>query len=1188
MNKPSNHVTKIISLITIVVGCLAMAGWVFNVTLFTTVFPGWASMKFNTALCFVLSGLSLYLFDTPFISKRRKTVALVCVWIVFLIGFLTISEYIFGYNIHIDELFWKVRPEAGFITFPGRMSQLTASSFALLGIMLLLLQKKRKLWLIQALLYIVAPFSIVTIIIYFFNVPFLKDIPLLSTTALHTSILFILLCLAIFFSLPLHYLEFSFRKKIVFFFVMVSVVLGIIFFAINKNKKQSADTAQRVEHTNKVLLQAEKVKAKADEMQSGVRGYVLTGDENYLPLFINSSDTITDDIRYLRTITKDNRSQQLRIDTLEKLISDYIVSRNELINIRRDKGLGAAQKIVLNGHGEGILNKVRSKINAINQEENQLMVQRKIKNEESVQRSSRIIVFFEILTVLLLLSALIIIYNNSHARDIAEKQLKESEEKYSMLFNSIDQGFCIIEMIFNEKNKPVDYRFLVINASFEKQTGLFDAVGKRMRELAPGHEEHWFEIYGKIALTGESLRFENRAEQLGRWYEVYAFRFGEPKNLQVGILFNDITSRKKAEEALIHTLKEVSEYKNALQNQSQAISSTNAIIEFDKEGNILTANDNFLDLFGYSLSEIKGKHHRILLKEEQVDTNEYKEFWKQLNRGVFQIGEFERKTKNGQTIWILGSYNMIYDLDGRLIKILKIVTDITDRKKTEEVLRKSLKEVSDYKHALDESSIVAITDQRGIIKQVNENFCKISKYTREELIGHDHHIMNSGFHSEEFIQGMWETISNGKVWHGEVKNKAKDGTYYWLDTTIVPFVNEQGRPYQYIAIRSDITKRKILQDEIKQFNSELQSRVEEKTAEVIEKEQQYRFLLQNMREGIQVIGHDWRYLFVNNSVVEQSKYSNEELLGHTMMEKYPGIENTEMFSALQTCMKERISKIIENEFTFPDGTKEWYELSIQPVPEGLFILSMDITVRKKDEEKLREYAAELKSSNKELERFAYVASHDLQEPLRMVSSFLNLLENRIRERLDETSKQYINFAVDGAVRMKTLIQDLLLYSRVGNNKEDFISVDLNEIMLYVVKVLDQNIRETNTEITVKPLPVIFANKTLISQLFVNLVSNAIKYHGEQKTEIEVGCNEDPSQWIFYVKDNGIGINASYFEKIFVIFQRLHNKSDYPGTGIGLAICKKIIEVHRGKIWVESEEGKGSTFYFSIPKTKQII
>jgi PAS domain S-box-containing protein len=253
----------------------------------------------------------------------------------------------------------------------------------------------------------------------------------------------------------------------------------------------------------------------------------------------------------------------------------------------------------------------------------------------------------------------------------------------------------------------------------------------------------------------------------------------------------------------------------------------------------------------------------------------------------------------------------------------------------------------------------------------------------------------------------------------------------------------------------------------------------------------------------------------------------------------------------------------------------------------------DHTIREKNEQSLKtlnaslaKRAAELASSNEELERFAYVASHDLQEPLRMVSSFLQLLQKRYKEKLDPKANEYIHFAVDGAERMKTLILDLLKFSRVNTSKEEHELVDLNEICSSIMLTYKQTIEQSKATINLNPLPTILGSKTELVQLFQNLIGNALKYHGENLPVIQVNAKEAGLFWEFSIADNGIGIDPRFFKKIFVIFQRLHHKNEYSGTGIGLAICKKIIERHGGSIWVESAAGEGSTFYFTLPKNLQ--
>lgn len=232
---------------------------------------------------------------------------------------------------------------------------------------------------------------------------------------------------------------------------------------------------------------------------------------------------------------------------------------------------------------------------------------------------------------------------------------------------------------------------------------------------------------------------------------------------------------------------------------------------------------------------------------------------------------------------------------------------------------------------------------------------------------------------------------------------------------------------------------------------------------------------------------------------------------------------------------------------------------------------------------LRETISKLEISNKELEQFAYVASHDLQEPLRMVASFTQLLEARYKDKLDAEGLEYIGFAVDGAKRMQSLINDLLAYSRVTSVTNELQPVDMRKVLDEVLFNLEINIEENHAVISKEPLPVIFADYSQMVRVFQNLIGNAIKYRTKKTPKIHISAVKEDKYWLFGIKDNGIGIEPEYTNKIFDIFRRLHTKEEYDGTGVGLAITKKIIENHGGKIWVESEPGKGSTFYFTIPK-----
>jgi light-regulated signal transduction histidine kinase (bacteriophytochrome) len=262
-----------------------------------------------------------------------------------------------------------------------------------------------------------------------------------------------------------------------------------------------------------------------------------------------------------------------------------------------------------------------------------------------------------------------------------------------------------------------------------------------------------------------------------------------------------------------------------------------------------------------------------------------------------------------------------------------------------------------------------------------------------------------------------------------------------------------------------------------------------------------------------------------------------------------------------------------------DGTEVPVEIGLNPfeTDEGLFVLAsvVDISPRKQAEDELRR-------SNDELQRFAYVASHDLQEPLRTVASYVQLLARRYRDQLGGDAAEFIDFAVSGVTRMQRLIEDLLAFSRVGTRGGAFEPVDMGLVLRAARDSLGAAIEESGASITQDPLPHVLGDPGQLEQMMTNLLGNALKFRGDQPPRVHVGARRDGRFWELNISDNGIGIDPQYFERIFVIFQRLHARDEYPGTGVGLAICRKVVERHGGKMWVESSPGAGATFFLTLP------
>ncbi len=365
-----------------------------------------------------------------------------------------------------------------------------------------------------------------------------------------------------------------------------------------------------------------------------------------------------------------------------------------------------------------------------------------------------------------------------------------------------------------------------------------------------------------------------------------------------------------------------------------------------------------------------------------------------------------------------------------------------------------------------------------------------------------------------------------------------------------------------------------------------------------ESESRYRGTLDTMMEGCQIIGRDWRYLYINEVAAFHGHRPAHELLGRTMMESYPGIETTSVFTAMQRCMDEQKPMQMENAFVYPDGTRATFQLGIQPVPEGVFVLSLDITERKRAEERINqlnaeleqrviERTAQLEAANKELESFSYSVSHDLRAPLRAMDGFSRALQEDCSAQLSCDGQRYLQIIRNSAQRMGHLIDDLLTFSRLSRVPLSKRTIDTR---LLVQSALDDlsTVREgRQIDLRISELPTCEGDPALLRQVWINLLSNAFKYTLKREAVVvEIGCTVEPERNVYFVRDNGTGFDMRYVHKLFGVFQRLHRVEDYEGTGVGLAIVQRIIHRHGGAVWADAALDQGATFYFTLQEANK--
>ncbi len=611
----------------------------------------------------------------------------------------------------------------------------------------------------------------------------------------------------------------------------------------------------------------------------------------------------------------------------------------------------------------------------------------------------------------------------------------------------------------------------------------------------------------------------------------------------------------------------------------------NAILLTSTDGKILSANPSAKLLFGYSEDEL------IKLDLSQLfDIADYE--YDKLDIMTLQGKEVSQLTlvrKDGTKFKSEISIDIFKDDDDKSILIIKDTLESMVQKRISE-----LEQINEeLKNQIEKRTISGNIPkyQANILENVNDAIIVTNKdfkinlwnraaerlygWSAEDVVGKNvQEILRNRYHDATIPEMVDALVENGSF-RGEVIQSTKNNISIILESTVMA-VKEGDSTIGYVTVNRDITERKKTEKNLKDHTE----------------------LLNLAHEAILVRDLDSRILFWNDGAKEMYGYSQDEALNkvsHNLLQtKFPtSIKDLD----LELIHKKKWSGELVH--TKQDGkqiivaSRQSLKVDDNGNPISFLEINNDISERKiaemelkiyqeNLEEKVIERTKALELSNKELQQFAYVASHDLREPLRMITSFLQLLERQYKDKLDENANEFIEFAVNGAKRLDSMINDLLDYSRVANREREFNNVNFNKVLEQTKLNLKSSINDTNASISYNPLPTLFGDEQLMVQLFQNIISNSIKYRSNETPKIEISVLKESNHYLFKVEDNGIGMSPKNLERIFTIFQRLHTKDEYEGTGIGLAIAQKIVHQHDGHIWAESELGEGTTLYFTIP------
>ncbi len=911
-------------------------------------------------------------------------------------------------------------------------------------------------------------------------------------------------------------------------------------------------------HSHEVLEQLHDLQSSMEGVESGYRGFLLTGQEPYVESYRASASRVERDEAEIRNLTADNPEQQHRLSTLEMLAAQKIQFGQTIIGLPQAMGFKAATDAVQSGLDKQTMSDFREIIREMQDEELRFSELREAEADRRLSQAKTILVLGTVLGVLIAVVAAWRVQRGDSDRRTSEDTLRESEDRYRMLLNGI-QDYAIFMM--DPLGQVVSW-----NVGAERLKGYKpeEIIGRNFscffppEDIKRGRPEELLRI---TAVSGrheeQGMRVRKDGSQFVASVTLTALR-DSAGNLRGFSKISRDLSKSKESEARYHGLLEAA---------------PDAMVVVNPGGDIVLLNVRAENEFGYRRDELLGQQVKTIIPTgfaERLIADGTRSAAEALAQQIGTGIELNGRRKDGSEFPIEIMLSPLENAEG--ILVTAAIRDISVRKAAEKHLAQM---ESRYRGLLEAApDAMVVVNRGGEIVLLNARAENEFGYRRDELLGQQvRTIIPEGFAERLIADGtrsaaeaLAQQIGTGI----ELSGRRKDGSEFPIEIMLSPLESAEG--ILVTAAIRDITVRKAAEKHLGQM------------------EGRYRGLLEAAPDAMVVVNRGGEIVLLNARAENEFGYRRDELLGQQVKTIIPeGFAERLIADALRSAedaLAQQIGTGIELSGRRKDGSDFPIEIMLSPLEsaEGLLVTAAirDITTRKTAEAHLVNKVEELNRSNVELGQFAYIASHDLQEPLRMVASYTQLLSRRYKGKLDSDADEFIAFAVDGAGRMQRLIQDLLVYSRVGTRGDEMLDTSSEGALQQALINLRKAIRESGARVTHDPLPVVLADEMQLVQLFQNLVGNAIKYQNPGIPQIHVSASENGGKkWIFSVKDNGLGIDPQYFERIFGMFQRLHKREEFAGTGIGLAICKKIVERHGGTISVESQLGQGSTFRFAL-------